>query len=344
MNSPVIDSEFIRLIQRLYKKKPPTPCMFVGENGSRCKNRAILSHSLQRSVTLKHIAESGHVYMIGIKPLDFKKRGDIGEIKIGLSKASVFPGFCKKHDQDLFKEAEISKVEPNERLSLLLGYRVVCMELHKKIDIEGIFSDHELRKRATNAGTLHEIEAFLEGTSMARVDLKRTKEKYESALHGNGLDGFRASIFELSKPLPFCFAAPFAPEFDFAGNPLLPHPEEDWESVAAFAGRIGDRDVFLVSGFDHNENHDISGFIRGLSKIDHSIVGDIALQIALEYAENSYYRISWFDGLDLGVKFQMISQFASGVPGNLDGRKKSITNCPKIINIEAKESAILIEF
>lgn len=107
-----------------------------------CEELAILSHSLQRKTVLESISDK-YKKIIGIdkgtnslksyftKSVKFKKYG-IGE-------ASVFKGFCNKHDTQIFEEIENGNFKPYLlRHNILLFFREASYQYSDRRDIDEI--------------------------------------------------------------------------------------------------------------------------------------------------------------------------------------------------------------
>ncbi len=107
-----------------------------------CNELAILSHSLQRKSVLESISDKNKK-VVGIdkgtntfksyftKSVKFKKYG-IGE-------ASVFKGFCNKHDTQLFDEIENEKFKPYLlRHNVLLFFREASYQFSDRRDIDEV--------------------------------------------------------------------------------------------------------------------------------------------------------------------------------------------------------------
>lgn len=130
----IFESESVRL-KGLYQsianstKKWRTPklCAFQG-----CKERSIArSHTIQKSGPLALIAEDQHVLQPGLG-----SEGEMQMQRIGLNNASVFPGFCERHER-LFEDFEQKKALTTSRDLILQTFRVVARELFRvNLEIE----------------------------------------------------------------------------------------------------------------------------------------------------------------------------------------------------------------
>ena len=83
----------------------------------------IKSHTVSKGTSLAGIAENGQVMTI-VKPFDDIVFGDTATVKPnGVKVSSVFPGFCKTHDNSLFNSIETGGWIPSKEACFLLSYR-----------------------------------------------------------------------------------------------------------------------------------------------------------------------------------------------------------------------------
>jgi hypothetical protein len=61
-----------------------------------------------------------------------------------------------------------------------------------------------------------------------------------------------------------------------------------------------------------------------MDSISPNRVGGLALHIAIEYAENTFFKKSWANSLLPPIKNELLERFANGTPGEPNSRKKSI--------------------
>ena len=98
----------------------PNNCMYQG-----CKRKSIgRSHSVPMSGSIKLISEAGHVVTprYGEKGLSMER--------IGIRKASTFPGFCHHHES-IFADFESKKSISSVRHYLLQAFRSLCREIFR---------------------------------------------------------------------------------------------------------------------------------------------------------------------------------------------------------------------
>lgn len=305
----------LRSVLAKYNKVGKGRCLYVDEKSLRCKNAACASHTVQRGGALRKIAEEGHVYEI--RSVDrFSESGSrLDFVNTGFSKASIFPGFCKRHDNEIFEEIENGNSFQSARHAALLGYRVIAMEIHKKEKAVALFRNPCVEKIIRDNGNEESARAFLSGSHLGLRDLRREIGLYEQALSSDDFSDFVYEVLELSSIPPFCFCGPFSPEFSFGGELLLPAMDAEWSSVTVFCGVIADCPLFIVSGF-RSDTQDVERFVHGVSEIPPGNWTRTAFNIAVEYCENSFFKRSWVDSLTDAERASILRKFRVGVPGD----------------------------
>lgn len=120
--SDVEEREHFEKITRtnmLRKKK--SQCMYPN-----CNDVSIGSHAISKNYHIKQISERNHV--MSFKSRRNEKSKELYLKKVGINDASVFPGFCKKHDE-IFESIDKKGICTLKEL-LLQCYRSVCYWLH----------------------------------------------------------------------------------------------------------------------------------------------------------------------------------------------------------------------
>lgn len=117
-----IKYEAISFREKRFKK--PRTCMYDG-----CKRNSIKrSHSIPKSKSLKIIADENNEVLTP----EFNEQDDTFDTcimkPVNINKASIFPGFCTKHE-DIFKSFEETGEITNEYEMKLQSYRDICREI-----------------------------------------------------------------------------------------------------------------------------------------------------------------------------------------------------------------------
>lgn len=152
-------------------------CMFTN-----CTEDSINSHILQKNGILRQISDNNHLMQLSHNfainnesdlPFQFRK--------IGINDAYSFPGFCKFHDHNLFKQIESKTIiEFNDNKNcLLFSYRTICDEIRRKEivrDIQTEFLQYFDLEQQIN------IYYFLNGLNEGIANLNYFKNEIENNL------------------------------------------------------------------------------------------------------------------------------------------------------------------
>lgn len=95
-----------------------------------CVSDSIRSHSISVS-GLKLLAEKGHLSTFEMGSVSKPNPKNLFK-EIGLRQASTFPGFCEKHDCDLFQELDDNNLSITPELLATLVLRTFVQESYKK--------------------------------------------------------------------------------------------------------------------------------------------------------------------------------------------------------------------
>lgn len=256
------------LYQEFLKSRLQGACLYVDPSGSPCGEPAIASHSLQRKGPLEYISENGHV--CGFEPVleDGLPLPGIGRFeKIGVRRfASVFGGYCGKHDADLFKIAERDIFDLDDKIVAVLLYRSICREF------VGICA---LLKYGPKVGL------NCTGAHSYFEQLKINKALYERHLSGEVVGNFGAICCYLSDPLPFCGISCFSPKNDLRGKQLYAPDGYFLPLVGFVCGNVGGQNIVLLGGFSDTFCAR-NAFINSFLCVDRSRIGDLALRFRTE--------------------------------------------------------------
>lgn len=187
--------------------KATRKCLYRG-----CSATAIISHLLQKRGIINSISEQQHVYE---NSLNAFKKDFFAFKRIGMAEALSYPGFCNKHDTELFKDIESGVLDYNAyRTHLLLSYRALMIEKRKKeINIDWY-------NRILNARTLAshldkyfiiEIHESIKGEKEVMQDQQYYEDIFLSDIENDTLRNFKFLYFELPK-IEVCSAAVFTYE------------------------------------------------------------------------------------------------------------------------------------
>lgn len=122
-----------------------------------CDENSIKSHVLQKSKILKSISENNHLFQFSGKPAFSNIEQTKFHLKrVGINDSYTFPGFCKKHDTNLFSLIENQKIDfDNRKTHALFAYRAICQEIYRKKSLRGM-----MREIISTPNFKHDFKSF----------------------------------------------------------------------------------------------------------------------------------------------------------------------------------------
>ena len=156
----ISDDELSIALREVFRRaiEASKKCWHPEASATNCsvKNGKILisaAHSIQNNGVLGKIVEDGHVMGYELET------GEVGGKLYGRNKASIFWGFCNKHD-GIFKPIETAPYVGTDEQHFLYAYRAFVVSAHKK----------------------REATEFMDFGIQAQNDIDRTKAIFDSAI------------------------------------------------------------------------------------------------------------------------------------------------------------------
>jgi hypothetical protein len=283
-------------------------CLHPEAGAVNCGRNAIRAHSVQRNGGLSAIAEAGHVLSVkAVQENRLYTGGAFVPKKVGIGSASTFPGFCSRHDAEMFRPVEAGSPQLDAETCFLLSFRALALEVAmKKAALRVLPLQREFDK-----GKPFEFQAYFQelmnyseaGHRLALADLQRWKHQYDQAYLSRNFEAYRYCGAAFDGVLPFVAAGAFHPEFDFQGKPLqklgvglLGHEGVTF-NVTVLDGR-----TVAVLGWTGADDGPAAGFATSFVDALNAQGGDVIIRLALEHLENTYLKSSWWDGLSPQAK------------------------------------------
>ena len=297
------------------------PCQHPDASLVNCSTpSSIQSHTIQRRGGLAAIAEDGHVYSTKKAFIEIDKRnGQIGMAKIGVGKASTFPGFCSRHDTELFRPVELAESKLDIYNGFLLSFRALTYELATK-DAQLRFSIASKEFIDNGASFEHQaaIQNYLSieqrGIEQGLAGVAALKEKYGESLLKNDLHGFSFFGVEFNGVFPFAVAGAFLPEFDFSGVQLQEIKNDSPQNhIALNITQLGDK-TCVGFGWFGGPNCAAARLVQSFKSIPDDEKSNAVLVLALEHLENFFCKPSWWDGLAPDISARLHKKVAGGLP------------------------------
>ena len=185
--------------------------------GNRC-NEIVSAHSIQNSGQLSLIAEDGHVYRLSTDIETLRKSGGLLQLKkIGVNKASTFLGFCKAHDNALFRPIDNFPLEPSKMQIALYAYRCLCREYFVKENAVRVMAKMKSHP-ALSDDQRQLLESIGLGNKIGFSGLAYHKFQYDQALTSLDYDCFEYVCFTSTSLCNVQLSGLLYPDFDFNGS------------------------------------------------------------------------------------------------------------------------------
>jgi hypothetical protein len=288
-------ADYLRQIKR---EKDRGRCLHF-DSGVQC-NEIIEAHSIQRRGQLAEIEEDGHVYQFSSDLSILKNNGGKpAPRKIGWNGATTFAGFCKRHDNEVFKPIDGGPISPTAEQVSLYAYRCLCKEYFVKESAVRVFSavkDH----RGVDSNTRGILQLLQQGNEFGFAQLRPHKERYDEAMRIRAFGDFDFLTFTSSSPWSLQLSGVLYPDYDFLGQRIqdLGNDSIPLSLVTFFTAPFSNGWTFTlcwhVSSRDPCEH-----FARSLASLAHSggSLEDALLRFSISCCENHAFRISWWDAL-----------------------------------------------
>lgn len=296
------------------------PCQHPDASATTCSSpTSIKSHTIQRRGGLSAIAESGHVCSTKRAFAELEKRGGLVDMeKIGVGQASTFPGFCSRHDTELFRPVEQANSQLDAYSSFLLSLRAVTYEVATKdsqlrahvaskefIDYGGSF---EQQAMVQNFLTLNQI-----GIEQGLKDVTLLRGLYDEAFQSQDFSKFNFYGVEFDKVLPFAAAGAFMPEFDFSGVQLQEiKVGQPVSQIAMNITQLGDN-TCVVFGWLGGPDCAAARLVDSFKALPQQEKANSLLVLAMEHLENFFCTPSWWAGLAPEVSAKLHQKIAGGL-------------------------------
>jgi hypothetical protein len=315
--SPMAVSEALAGSKQAHR---PRGCLYPGEGTGACLSPVISSHSIQRNGPLDHIAVGGHV--LGF-PAEFGRLqaagGRIGASKLGIKKASTFPGFCGPHDRDTFAPIESAPIVPTAHQAFLLSYRALCREFFQKRAQGDVVTN--VLESADRGRTLPEQVAFqrwrtlhAQGISLGLRDLEREKKLHDRILLEETWDhDYRYLAIVLDTTPTMVSIGAVIPECDFAGNALatLGQTAVDCDLLGFALLAAGDGGT-IIWACRAQSTHGMA-FLNQTATLSDAELVQAGARFAFEMVENTFCSPDWWSSLPPSLVKAALDRVNSGL-------------------------------
>lgn len=290
-------------LRESYTKKV---CMSPKELHQECSQKIIKAHTISKSSNLKKIATDGHVYSFEKNILKLDKNNGVFPIeKIGINNASIFHGFCSKHDKELFSDIEDKEIIFSDKQIFLLAYRAIANELylkHASLDHNTKLSNQKSKIPLEMIPLFNRhIKVMEEGTRIAIRDLEFIKQIYDSSLMNEEFaNQMNYYILIIDKVPEIVNSAGWIPTIDFNNNELSDLNKKDIKYNTLTVNTIVHKSqgAIVFSWHKKLDCTDCLKFIQSLHSIDDEYKSSAILKWLFECNENIFWSMEWWDALN----------------------------------------------
>ncbi|GAA6191628.1 hypothetical protein NBRC116597_15470 [Phaeobacter sp. NW0010-22] len=262
-------------------------------------------------MALKRIQSNGHV--ISPQPSFTPKTFKIDLKKVGHSKASTFPVFCKKHDKEIFSEIEDQFEELSPKALTLLAYRSVSKELFTKLAQIRMHTSDRFRTSMIKTHGESYYDEYIQNAVVAKAELEGAKSQLEEMLHTDSFENFISQLFLFEDNLPCAYSGSFSPEFDLHGTKILPDSKDDWGIIFAFCGNVGGQNLLLLASTGQQNPEQIERWFKSVEEKEFDTL-DFAINLGLDYLENIFLSPDWVEGLSPMLQKHILRKAGIGLP------------------------------
>jgi len=220
------------------------------------------AHSIQNNGVLSKIVEDGHVmgYALDSVAFDGKRKGK--------DHASIFWGFCNKHDS-IFNPIEIQPYTGRDQQHFLFAYRGFVVAVHKKI----------------------EASYWIDFGEQSDKDIVADRKIFDEAILKNDYSVIETQVFELPVFYPIAVSTSFNLEFDFEGKPIK-HSDERMEPVFVTLLPTDNKTYFLFSYF--KEDSELYQKVGNQMRMRNNLKSDISI-LLVSHTENIYFNPTYYN-------------------------------------------------
>jgi hypothetical protein len=292
--------------------------------GDGCSNKIIRSHTVQRNGGLTAIAE-GKSGVLSVKAnlrAMIDHNGNPPPIEVGIGDASVFPGFCGTHDNDIFKPIEGKDIGLTAKEALLFAYRAIAYErFTKAVQVANVPIQRQMdRGQPLQIQEAIQVRCHLTeaGARRGLTEVETLLDKYRERVESGQTEGFHYRAYRFDTTLPLVGCGGYMPELAIDGTRLqhLARGTAALEQLTLTITSYAGKSVAMFAWIGP-ENGPSGTYLDAFDQLLDADKPDALVQIAFEQMENIFLRKSWWEGLPAGQRADLTRRIRSGVGLNV---------------------------
>lgn len=275
-------------------------CTAKGMAPTPCAGDIVRAHSVSKSSTLKPMSRNRHV-------VEHRERLDMERApfvsfsfeEIGVGRASVFHGFCARHDRDLFSciETETFAARPDQCFAL--AYRAVAHELHGQVGRTQIQAERrELMRREDLVRSDAVMDAAASRERAAKDGILLMAARTAAMIRASDTGGIEHLVLAYDGVLPIAFSGTFAPMWDLQGRRLQSMRPSRAPGVYLVVNTVGSPGrTHVVLSWLTDTAAPLRPLLDDLTSWPVEVAGYAALELAMEGVGNVFFAPDWIEGL-----------------------------------------------
>ena len=268
-----------------------------------CQQPPIASHLLAESWLRKIADETNHVITFNFAINGLARDGArIKPQRVGVAEkqAVTFPGFCSRHDSELFSCLETADFTATSAQLVALTYRSVCREACAK---------HQMVKcnlpRALNTVPGSFFSQFTVREFKNCIRLLARKQELEKSLAAPSND-IAAYVVEFASCPTVLVSATVPISVTFSGR-LLDSDRNDWTTFSILPSQKGGYAVFTWS---KRASKNPARLVKSFIGINRELQSSALIHLALEISENLAIAPAWWAKLTVLQQDELLWRFS----------------------------------
>ncbi|MGC9944470.1 MAG: hypothetical protein ABSE48_21810 [Verrucomicrobiota bacterium] len=270
---------------RHFQKRPVLgKCMFWSGN---CEAPPIRSHLLARSWLEQISDNTNHIIQLELTTENLSNQpARIAPRRLGINQATTFPGFCEKHDNEMFSCLEKKPFTASQEQLIALRYRSVCREACVKHQVVSC----NLPRASDQAAPPHFSMHF--AAEMKRcTDLLMEKDVLEESMR-DGVNPTESYVIKFAKKPTVLASSTIYPLSTFTGRTL--DFRQEWITISVIPDETGGWAIFSWS---KKMPKNASLLAKSFAKISNKNQTAALLNFVFEVSENHAISPTWWASL-----------------------------------------------
>jgi hypothetical protein len=233
----------------------------IHPNKSECTTEIIHAHNIQHNGILSQLAEDGHVFM----PVSDIFTNKLQLIKAGITKkATVFTGFCGKHDKKVFSGIEDFPFSKTEEQLFLYAYKAFAFTYYK------VRREIKLNDFLVDEFDFSNYVLFLyfkEQLHLSYEFIQHELDKFNTCILTKDFSKMKSFVGELGYEVNFAVSSAFGIKYDLMENEISHFPQDGKLSLIFFTVFPENGVTYYIFSYFDEEEKNYSGLIQQVKSI-----------------------------------------------------------------------------